>query len=73
MPTIVRFGLEPNSIERGQSATIGWQVKDASEIQIDQGIGLVESSGQRRVSPNESTSYTLYARGPGWRRPPWPG
>jgi len=64
MPEI-HFGLEPNSIERGQSASLGWQVMDASEIQIDQGIGLVESSGQRRVSPSESTSYTLYARGPG--------
>ena len=65
LPTIVHFGLEPNSIERGQSATLGWQVMDASEIQIDQGIGPVESSGQHRVSPNESTRYTLYARGPG--------
>jgi peptidoglycan-associated lipoprotein len=65
LPTIVHFGLEPTSIERGESAALGWQVIDASEIQIDQGIGLVESSGQRRVSPNESTSYTLYARGPG--------
>jgi peptidoglycan-associated lipoprotein len=65
LPTIVHFGLEPNSIERGQSASLGWQVMDASDIQIDQGIGPVESSGQRRVSPNESTSYTLYARGPG--------
>ena len=78
----IHFGLEPNSIERGQSATLGWQVMDASEIQIDQGIGPVESSGQRRVSPSESTSYTLYARGPGGeasaiaglnvRRPPLP-
>ena len=65
LPTIVRFGLAPDSIERGQSATLGWQVTDASDIQIDQGIGPVESSGQHRVSPNESTSYTLYARGPG--------
>ena len=65
LPSIVHFGLEPNSIERGQSATLGWQVMDASEIQIDQGIGPVESSGQHRVSPNESTRYTLYARGPG--------
>jgi peptidoglycan-associated lipoprotein len=65
LPTIVHFGVEPNGMERGQSATLGWQVNDASEIQIDQGIGSVESSGQRRVSPNESTSYTLYARGPG--------
>jgi hypothetical protein len=61
----VQFGLEPNSIERGQSASLGWQVMDASEIQIDQGIGPVEWSGQRRVSPNESTRYTLYAHGPG--------
>jgi peptidoglycan-associated lipoprotein len=65
LPTIVHFGLEPDTIERGQSATLGWQVIDASEIQIDQGVGPVESSGQRRVSPDESTSYTLYARGPG--------
>ena len=38
---------------------------DPSAIRIDQGVGPVESSGQLRGSPNESTSYTLYARGPG--------
>jgi peptidoglycan-associated lipoprotein len=64
-PTIVRFGVEPGNIIRGQSATLGWEVRDATQVQIDRGLGSVEYEGQRTVSPDEPTSYTLRARGPG--------
>jgi peptidoglycan-associated lipoprotein len=65
VPAIVHFSVRPDSIEQGQFATLAWEVKDASEIEIDQDIGPVGLSGQRRVSPAESTTYTLHARGPG--------
>jgi peptidoglycan-associated lipoprotein len=32
---------------------------------IDQGVGAVQSSGQKQVFPRSSTSYTLTVRGPG--------
>ena len=64
-PTIAAFAVEPGTIERGQSAILRWVVKEAAQIEIDQGIGLVPAADQRRVSPNEGTTYTLRATGPG--------
>jgi peptidoglycan-associated lipoprotein len=64
-PTISEFAVEPGSIERGQTAELRWQVKDATQIEINQGIGDIPLSGHRQIGPNESTTYTLTAQGPG--------
>lgn len=64
-PTIAEFTAEPNRIERGQSALLRWQVKDATEIRIDHEIGAVAAAGRRQIAPDESTTYTLTAKGPG--------
>jgi hypothetical protein len=64
-PTISEFTAEPSGIERGQSAQLRWRVKDATEIEINRGIGAVTVSGHRRIAPNHSTTYTLTAKGPG--------
>jgi peptidoglycan-associated lipoprotein len=54
----------PNSIERGQSTTLSWRTENATEITIDD-IGNVEASGSRSVTPTESTTYRLLAKGAG--------
>jgi peptidoglycan-associated lipoprotein len=64
-PAIVQFTAEPSTIERGQSATLRWSVSDATTHSIDQGIGTVQATGERRVFPSDSTTYTLTATGPG--------
>jgi|SRR5580700_9007848 peptidoglycan-associated lipoprotein len=64
-PGITAFTAEPSSIERGQSSTLSWNVTDAASISIDNGIGTVQSTGNRRVFPGASTTYTLTATGPG--------
>jgi len=65
-PVISQFTAEPSSIQRGQSSTLRWEVSgDVTSISIDQGIGTVQATGNRRVSPNESATYTLTATGPG--------
>jgi len=64
-PVITNFVAEPSSIQRGQSSTLRWSVQNATEISINQGIGAVQSSGNRRVFPSSGTSYTLTAKGPG--------
>jgi peptidoglycan-associated lipoprotein len=64
-PTVTTFAVEPGTIERGQSATLRWVVKEATQIEIDHGVGLVPAADQRRVSPDEGTTYTLRATGPG--------
>lgn len=64
-PTIAFFQAEPASIQAGQSSTLRWSVKGADSISIDNGIGTVQADGQRQVYPNQTTTYTLRATGPG--------
>ncbi len=63
-PTI-SFAAEPSTIEKGQSATLRWNVSDATDISIGPGIGTVSGRGERQVFPNDTTTYTLTAKGPG--------
>jgi peptidoglycan-associated lipoprotein len=64
-PTITTFVTDPSSIERGHSAKLRWAVKDATHVEIDQGLGAVAATGQQEVSPLEGTTYTIRAAGPG--------
>ena len=61
----VSFFAEPSTIERGQSATLRWNVGDASNVSIEPGIGTVAASGSRQVYPSDTTTYSLTAKGPG--------
>jgi len=54
----------PNSITAGDQVVLSWRTTDATNISID-GIGDVPSSGVKTVTPAESTSYHLVARGDG--------
>jgi peptidoglycan-associated lipoprotein len=63
-PVVLEFSVEPSTVERGQSATLKWSVNNATSIAIDNGIGEVQSTGNRRITPTESTTYRLTARGP---------
>jgi len=51
----------PNSITAGQSTTLIWRTDYATDVSID-GIGKVDPSGSRTVTPTESTTYHLVAR-----------
>lgn len=59
------FTAEPSTIVRGESSTLRWSVSNASEITIDNGIGTVEPTGSRQVSPAQNTTYRMTAKGPG--------
>jgi peptidoglycan-associated lipoprotein len=61
----VSFSIEPSAIQRGQSATLSWEVEGADTVTVEPGIGTVPARGSRQVFPNESTVYELVARGPG--------
>jgi peptidoglycan-associated lipoprotein len=54
----------PNTIEAGQSTTLTWQTTNASDVSID-GIGAVQPSGSQSVTPGDSTTYHLTAKGAG--------
>lgn len=60
-PAITSFSASKNSISAGESVTLQWKVARASYVNIDQGIGIVISSGERRVTPTKTTTYTINA------------
>lgn len=64
-PAIGQFVAEPSTIQRGQSSTLRWEASDATDISINQGVGAVQARGTRQVSPTDTTTYTLSAKGPG--------
>jgi peptidoglycan-associated lipoprotein len=64
-PDIASFSAEPSSIERGQSSTLSWNVTNANQITIDNGVGTVQATGSKSVYPNDTTTYKLTASGAG--------
>jgi peptidoglycan-associated lipoprotein len=58
------ISVEPSTIDKGQSATLSWQTTNATDVSID-GIGAVQASGSQQVSPTDSTTYHLTAKGSG--------
>jgi peptidoglycan-associated lipoprotein len=56
--------VSPNSIQGGQSASLTWQTSNATDVSID-GIGAVQPNGSQSVSPSDSTTYHLVAKGSG--------
>jgi len=61
LPVISNFSAVPDSIEDGGSLTLSWNVRDASSVVIQPGIGSVAAGGSRLVSPRADTTYTLTA------------
>lgn len=64
-PPEVTFAADPQSILLGESSTLSWATTHADSVTIDQGVGSVAVSGSLVVSPQETTTYTLTAEGPG--------
>ena len=56
--------MNPSTVQAGQSASLTWQTSDATDVSID-GIGAVQPNGSQSVSPTESTTYHLTAKGSG--------
>jgi peptidoglycan-associated lipoprotein len=58
------ISVSPDTIQTGQSATLTWQTTNATDVSID-GIGAVQPSGSQQVSPTDSATYHLTAKGAG--------
>ncbi|NLE59159.1 MAG: hypothetical protein GX616_12420 [Planctomycetes bacterium] len=73
VPQGLSISADPPGILEGQEVTLNWTVgAGVSSAEIDNGIGLVysiiapslrETSGSVTVSPTETTTYTITARG----------
>ncbi len=58
------ISVTPNTIQAGQPASLTWQTGNATDVSID-GIGAVQPNGTQSVSPTDSTTYHLVAKGSG--------
>ena len=63
-PPTASLSANPNTINQGDTSTLTWQTTNANDVSID-GIGPVEPSGSRQVSPADSITYHLVAKGSG--------
>lgn len=59
-PRILRFSASPTQINSGQTSTLLWAVENATGVSIS-GIGTVDSTGTRDVTPTQTTTYTMTA------------
>ncbi len=64
-PVVTAFIASPANISPGGSATLKWDVANASTVSIDQGVGNVSLTGTRTVYPGATTVFTLTATGAG--------
>ncbi len=60
-PVIKSFTAAPSSIPAGGTASLSWDIKGATLLFIDQGIGIPASKYSQQVSPAQTTTYVLTA------------
>jgi len=58
------LSANPNVIEPGQATTLTWRTENATDVSLE-GMGTVEANGSRSVTPSDSTTYRLIAKGAG--------
>ncbi|HUE56871.1 MAG TPA: peptidoglycan-associated lipoprotein Pal [Candidatus Udaeobacter sp.] len=63
-PTVT-LQASPGSINKGESSTLSWNSTDATQLNIAPEVGPVTAQGSTKVTPPESTTYTITASGPG--------
>jgi peptidoglycan-associated lipoprotein len=63
-PTLT-LTAEPGSIQSGNSATLSWTSQNATDLDLQPGVGKVQATGSSSVTPRDSTTFTLTATGPG--------
>ncbi|MCD0163327.1 hypothetical protein IHN63_18710, partial [Deinococcus sp. 6YEL10] len=60
-PSVVSFSASPRTVRSGASSTLSWNVKNAERIQIEGLDGSFPARGSVKVSPAQTTTYTLLA------------
>jgi peptidoglycan-associated lipoprotein len=63
-PTVT-LNASPTSVKSGDTVTLSWTSTDATDLDIEPGVGKVTPQGSTPVNPTESTTYTITATGPG--------
>jgi peptidoglycan-associated lipoprotein len=58
------LSASPTNVQQGQSVRLAWETQNATDVSIDS-LGAVAPTGTRNLTPSDSTTYTLTAKGPG--------
>jgi len=58
-PIVSYFTAVPYVIPLGQSATLQWKTSGGSSVTIDNGVGIVDGTGSKQVTPSQTTTYLL--------------
>jgi peptidoglycan-associated lipoprotein len=61
----VSLQANPTSINKGDSTTLSWTSTDATQLTISPDVGAVTAQGSTKATPQDSTTYTITASGPG--------
>ncbi|MBU0728525.1 MAG: hypothetical protein KKE17_10965 [Proteobacteria bacterium] len=64
LPPAVSIWVSPATIVQGSTAVLTWSSSWADSAEINNGIGLVATSGSTSVSPVTTTTYSITASGP---------
>jgi OOP family OmpA-OmpF porin len=59
------LSVSPASITKGESAKLNWTSQNATECDIQPGIGPVKAQGVADIKPAANTTYSLVCTGPG--------
>ena len=63
-PVIKFLKVDRYVIRKGETAVLSWKTTEASSVSIDKSVGTVDGTGSARVSPSETTIYTMIATNP---------
>jgi peptidoglycan-associated lipoprotein len=63
-PTVT-LTAEPSTVEKRQSVTLSWTSQNATDLDLQPGVGKVQAQGSTTATPDDSTTYTLTVTGPG--------
>jgi peptidoglycan-associated lipoprotein len=63
-PTVT-LQASPTSVNKGDSATLSWNSTDATQLTIAPDVGAVTAQGSTKVTPSDTTAFTITATGPG--------
>jgi peptidoglycan-associated lipoprotein len=63
-PTVT-LNASPTSVSPGGTVTLSWSSTNATDLDIEPGIGKVAPQGSTPANPTTSTTYTITATGPG--------
>jgi peptidoglycan-associated lipoprotein len=63
-PTVT-LNAPSSPIASGASATLSWSSTNATDLDLQPGVGKVAPEGSTPVTPSQSTTYTITAAGPG--------